>query len=744
MLECQSSSGWEQSILILSERSLLVNTMKNSMKQRFLLLSGLLLFLLAANWLTAMAQTAPPLPAAGNSYVVGELLVKLNGELSPETVNQLTQKVNGNYLRNLYASEVQVWQVPAGSEQNAIQTLANEPAIAYAEPNYYYQTIDTLPATPQNSPNDPSFGGQWSHSRINSTAGWDLTTGSSDTIIAIIDTGIDQGHPDLASKLVAGYDFISNDSDPSDTNGHGTHVAGIATAITNNGVGIAGVNWLARIMAVRVLNGSGSGTTETVTNGIIWAYSHGAKILNLSLGGTGYSQTMQDAVNAAHANGSLVVAAMGNCRTGNGGCSPNATVYPAAFNNVMAVAATNPSDSYAYYSQYGNHCDISAPGGEMYSYHDSNGIYSTMPTYDVYLTTEYSYNNNYDQLQGTSQATPHVAGLAGLVWAMNPALTPDQVQTAIQDGADDLGAAGWDPTYGHGRINVFNTLQPFAVPAAPVLAAISNPDGNGDYLTDWNTVSFATTYTLQEDDNSAFGSPITVYSGSNSQYNVTGRSGGLWFYRVRGQNGVGTAGSWSNNQSVWVVPAAPTLSAISNPGNDDAYTVQWSTPAGATAFTLQEDDNPTFSSPTMAYAGYENSYQVTGHPAGTWYYRVSGNNPAGSGAWSNSANATITAASLAAPTLDPIANPDNDGQYDLSWSEAFTATGYVLEQSADPYFAHPTTLYTSTNTLYPITDQPGGTWFYRVRATGPTDNSPWSNSQSAIVTSYLYLPILRK
>lgn len=735
--------GREQSTLILTKRSLPVNIPQTIFTKRLFLLFNLLLLVLATTLLPASAQAPlPPMPAVGDGYVSGQLLVKFNSPISTEQVANIAQLVNGVYLRNLYESDIQVWQVPAGSEQNALQILNNEPTIAYAEPNYHYQAIDSLPATPQNTPNDPSFGGQWSHSRINSTAGWDLTTGSSSLTIAIIDTGIDPGHPDLAGKIVAGYDFISGDSDPRDGNGHGTHVAGIATAISNNGTGIAGVNWQAQIMPLRVLGSNGGGTAESVTNGIVWAYSHGAKVLNLSLGGTGYSQAMQDAVNAAHNNGSLVVAAMGNCRSG---CSvTNPIIYPAAYSNVMAVAATTPGDNYAYYSQYGNHCDISAPGGEMYSYHDPNGIYSTMPTYDVFLTTEYNYNNNYDQLQGTSQATPHVAGLAGLVWAMNPALSPDQVQNAIQQSANDLGAAGWDPTFGHGRINVFNALLSVAAPGTPVFAAISNPDGNGNYTADWNDVTYAATYTLEEANNPGFGSPTTIYSGNTSSYNISGRSGGLWFYRVRANNSWGVTGSWSNSQSVWVTPAAPVLGAISNPGNDDSYLIEWVPPAGATGYTLQEDDNPAFNSPTTAYMGAEHNYQVTGHPAGTWYYRVAGTNPAGNSPWSSTVNVTINPAALAAPTLSTINNPDNDGDYDLSWSEPVSATDYIVEQSADPYFAHPTTIYTGTNPTLAITGQPGGTWYYRVRANGTTGNSPWSNSQAAVVTTTLYLPIIRK
>jgi len=214
-------------------------------------------------------------------------------------------------------------------------------------------------------------------------------------------------------------------------------------------------------MPIRVLDDYGSGWDSDIIQGITWAYEHGADILNLSLGGPGYSQSMQDAINSAHAAGCLIVAAMGNCRDE---CKigdetyDNPTSYPAANSNVFAVAATNQADTYAYYSQYGPHCDIAAPGGEPG--HDSTtGIYSTMPTGNVYLTTRYSYSNNYDFLQGTSQATPYVSGLAALVWAVHPGFTPDEVQVIIESTAVDLGSPGWDEDYGHGRIDALAAVH---------------------------------------------------------------------------------------------------------------------------------------------------------------------------------------------------------------------------------------------------------------------------------------------
>lgn len=379
-------------------------------------------------------------------FVPGELVLSFAPGAEGDDVVRLQTMWNVRLVRTLYGSAAQLWSVPEGQEETLADALESDRAVRYAEPNYLYGALL--------APNDPSFGSQWALAKIHSTAAWDLETGSGDVIVAVIDTGIDESHPDLAAKIVAGHDFVDADADPHDLNGHGTHVAGIAAASTDNSVGIAGMDWGARIMPIRVLGADGSGSGVAITEGITWAYQHGADVLNLSLGGTSFSQAMQDAVQAAHDAGALVVAAMGNYRS-----YGNPTSYPAAYADVMAVAATAPDDTYSYYSQYGPHCDISAPGGEMGYLHDPDGILSTMPTYVAYMNTEYSNFQNYDRLQGTSQASPLVAGLAALVRARAPTLGPDDVQELIERTAKDLGAVGWDPDYGFGRIDAFAALD---------------------------------------------------------------------------------------------------------------------------------------------------------------------------------------------------------------------------------------------------------------------------------------------
>jgi len=677
------------------------------------------------------SQPPYPFPPFSSELNPGQVLVKLQDRVSAAAAQEVRTQYGATRLRTLIGDEVELWHVAPGQELEVVARLNADPAVEYAEPNWRYQALGT--------PNDPAFPGQWAHPKINSPQGWDLTTGSPGVVIAIVDTGIDEGHPDLAPKIVAGYDFVDHDTNPHDLNGHGTHCAGIAAAVTNNGVGVAGMDWQARIMPVRVLDIEGSGWLSDIAEGIIWAYQNGADVISLSLGGPDNSQTLQNAINAAHNAGSLIVAAMGNQRT-----EGNPTNYPAANANVMAVAATTTTDTYAYYSQYGSHTDIAAPGGEISYLHDPKGILSTLPTYNFYLRTAYGFSANYDYLQGTSMATPYVAGLAALLWSQTPSLTPDQVQQTIQDTAVDLGPAGWDSSFGWGRIDVLAALQARALPSTPTLLPIVNSDGAGDYLVDWADSTNASGYVLQEDDNASFASPTIRYSGSNSQASISGQMPGTWYYRVLATSPAGDS-AWSNVEWVTVKPNPPLLSAIDNAGQEDAYLVSWSAATAATGYILEEDDDPGFGSSTTRYVGASTQYQVTGQAGGTWHYRVRATNAAGSSAPSNVKATTVAPLPLPDPTLAAIDNDDSDDAYLVDWSDVAGATSYTLEQSASPYFEAPLEVYTGAVSEYDVAGQSLGTWFYRVRAFGPgLDKGPWSTAESAIVPAFVYLPLLTR
>ncbi len=275
-----------------------------------------------------------------------------------------------------------------------------------------------------------------------------------DVTVAVIDTGVDLDHTDLQANLVSGKSFVSGTSSADDDHGHGTHVAGIIAAVSNNG-GVIGVAPAASIMPVKVLDSQGSGSIYDVAAGIEWAADNGATVINLSLGSVSSSSTLQTAVNYAYNKGVLLVAAGGNCGDSayyyNDCTYQDQPVYPGAYANVMAVASVTGSSSQSSFSNQGSYIEIAAPGSSIYSAYPGGG---------------------YTTLSGTSMAAPHVAGLAALVWSQYTTLTNAEVRAQIDNAAQDLGSSGWDSQFGYGLIDAaaaLASLQP-STTAVPVSA----------------------------------------------------------------------------------------------------------------------------------------------------------------------------------------------------------------------------------------------------------------------------------
>jgi thermitase len=293
------------------------------------------------------------------------------------------------------------------------------------------------------TPDDPSWPEQWGPQKIQADYAWNTTVGSPDILVAIVDTGIDYTHPDLAANYVPlGYDWVDGKADPKDDFGHGTHCAGIVAAVLNNSVGIAGLAQV-HIMAEKVLTSSGSGSDTSVAHGIIHAVDQGAKIISMSLGGPDDSQVLHDAVKYAYNHGVLLVAAAGNNHN-------DAKNYPAAYDEVMAVSATDSNDKLASFSSYGDWIDVAAPGVN---------IYSTMPTYHVTMN-DMGYSMNYTYASGTSMACPHVTGVAALAWSVNENSSNVALREYLRRTADDLGDFGFDQYYGYGRVNARKAAIP--------------------------------------------------------------------------------------------------------------------------------------------------------------------------------------------------------------------------------------------------------------------------------------------
>lgn len=334
-------------------------------------------------------------------------------------------------------------------------------------------------AAAQGTPNDALYAEQWALEMVGAPCAWQVTTGSPEVTVAVLDTGVDLNHPDLASQVRAdGYDFVDDDGDPSDENGHGTHVSGIIAARLNNGEGIVGLAPNVRILPVRVLDAEGSGQDQWIADGIRFATERGAKVINLSLGATLFLATpssapvIATAIREAQAAGALVVLAAGNDFLP----LPNALQVEAG--DVMVIAASTSDDHKAAFSNSGPWVDVTAPGED---------ILSTMPTYEVYLTSaalpsEERFRQNYDYMSGTSMATPYVAALAALLFAAHPNWSAAQVQQRIKTTADEAIYANAPRLrrfrlLGMGRIDACAALgEAVADEATPVPAPSAPPE----------------------------------------------------------------------------------------------------------------------------------------------------------------------------------------------------------------------------------------------------------------------------
>jgi subtilisin family serine protease len=318
--------------------------------------------------------------------------------------------------RRLKALRLYAVRTAASRRDAALRELAASPAVAAAEK----EVIVGISAT---TPNDAVWPYQSGFRKIGLPEAWELTHGSPNIVVAVVDTGVSASQPDLAGAVLPGYDFANGDGDASDDEGHGTSVAGVIAARGNNTQGVAGVCWLCRILPVKVLSADGSGTTSTVAAGMVWAADHGAAVINLSLGGPGTAAALDDAVAYARTKGVIVVAAAGN----SGVTTP---FFPAAAPGVLAVAGTDDTDRLHSWSNRGPWVAVAAPGCNPAPFLQGYGFFC-----------------------GTSSAAPVVAGLAALGLARAPGSTRDAVQSAIERSAKAFG-----PDVRFGRINAPATL----------------------------------------------------------------------------------------------------------------------------------------------------------------------------------------------------------------------------------------------------------------------------------------------
>lgn len=378
------------------------------------------------------ALTVPPCQAQSDPFAAGRILVEPRAGLTVDAMSNLialdrVSKISRAH--KLGQSNIHILELPKGSERAMVNQLRTNPHFKFAELDRMVPIAATA--------NDPYLGAEWHLNKVAANIAWDHTEGAGVTI-AILDSGVDATHADLAANMVAGYNFYDDNTNTADVCGHGTKVAGAAAAVTNNALGVAGVAGKARIMPVRIAfvsAGSCYAYYSTMASGLTWAADHGARIANISYATVPASLAVRSAADYLRSKGGLLFVSAGNYNRDEG-LTPTTSMIP--------VSATASNDARAGFSSYGAFVALSAPG---------SGIYSTVK------------GGGYSGVNGTSFSSPIAAAVGALVMSANPALTASQVEEILFSTALDLGAAGRDMYFGYGRVNA----------AAAVAAALSTP-----------------------------------------------------------------------------------------------------------------------------------------------------------------------------------------------------------------------------------------------------------------------------
>jgi subtilisin family serine protease len=400
----------------------------------------------------------PSVPRRGPRYSADRVLVRFRPEITAAYAEGLLLSYGFPSVRRIPA--IGVYSVRTAPGVSVVETLAmlrRNGDIEAARPDYRARIADVPNDTYfqryqyslQNRGGTLDLGGgltlaMTAGADIKAVAAWDSAKGAADVVIAVLDTGVDMMHPDLAAKIVSsGYDFANDDDEAVDDHWHGTHVAGIAAASTGNGAGIAGVAWNCRILPVKVVDENGDGYYSWIIDGIIWATDQGADVINLSLGGEVPDPFLEDACQYAHDHGVVIAAASGNNAGG--------VLYPAAYDDtVLAAAASDYNDAIASFSNFGPEVDVAAPGVWIFGPAPLSYVGAGQLPY-VFGT-------------GTSAAAPQVAGLAAIIRSAKPGLTAEEIMMIIRYTADDINRAtlpGLDDHAGYGRINMQRALVPY-------------------------------------------------------------------------------------------------------------------------------------------------------------------------------------------------------------------------------------------------------------------------------------------
>jgi thermitase len=407
---------------------------------------------------TQLAAVGALLPGESQSqasdpekYVPGQIIVKFKAGVAKNAHDKTLKDAGSSVKSTIPQIRVEILSVPIGAEKKVRDALAHNPQVQFVE-------LDGM-TEPSFTPNDTLTSSMWALNKVSAFDGWGISKGAGITI-AILDSGIDGGHQDLAANMVPGYNFMlsSTNTAPDGACHHGTPVAGAAAAVGNNATGTIGIAWQSKILPVVIAGPDSTGTGcwaswSNLASGITYAVDHGARVINISYGGASSGSSLLSAETYAWNKGAIIVASAGNDAQ-----SGNPIRYPASDPHVVSAAATDSNDAPASFSEYNQYVDLAAPGANVIDVDERGSM--------GYTTSDFAY------MSGTSFSAPTIAGLAALVWSVNPSLTNQQVIDLMQKNADDLGDPGYDVHYGWGRINLNRTLSATAG-VAPTLDTIA-------------------------------------------------------------------------------------------------------------------------------------------------------------------------------------------------------------------------------------------------------------------------------